>query len=190
MSQTLWFLIETLASLLATACILRAYMNWVGVLSRDPIGQFIIAVTDWLVRPLRRVVPGGSRAIDWASVAAGALVALLLAFIYLSLIGRLGPAAIGAAVVFAIYYLLKWSLYLLMGIVLLSAVLSWVNPQAPIAPTLNALTRPFLAPVRRIIPLVGGVDLSPLVILIVVQLLLGFLASSFVPGMLRLTGGG
>ena len=76
-----------------------------------------------------------------------------------------------------------------MGIVLLSAILSWVNPQAPFAPTLNALTRPFLAPVRRIIPLVGGVDLSPLVILIVVQVLLGFLASSFVPGMLRLIGG-
>lgn len=188
MSQTLWFLVETLASLLATACILRAYMNWVGVISRDPIGQFVIAVTDWLVRPLRRIIPG-SRGVDWASVAAGALVALLLAFLYLTMIGRLGPASIGAGVVFAIYYLLKWSLYLLMGVVLLSAILSWVNPHAPIAPTLNALTRPFLAPVRRIIPLVGGVDLSPLVVLIVVQVLLGFLASSFVPGMLRLIGG-
>ncbi|MCO5119793.1 MAG: YggT family protein [Burkholderiaceae bacterium] len=188
MSQTLWFLVETLASLLATACILRAYMNWIGVISRDPIGQFIIAVTDWLVRPLRRVVPG-SRGIDWSSVVAAALIALLLALVYLSFVGRLGPSAVGAAVVFAIYYLLKWSLYLLMGVVLLSAILSWVNPSAPIAPTLNALTRPFLAPVRRIIPLVGGVDLSPLVILIVVQVLLGFLASTFVPGMLRLIGG-
>ncbi|MFA5685587.1 MAG: YggT family protein [Burkholderiaceae bacterium] len=188
MSQTLWFLVETLASLLATACILRAYMNWVGVLARDPIGQFIIAVTDWLVRPLRRILPG-VRGIDWASVAGGALVALLLAFIYLSMVGRLGPTAIGAAVVFAVYYLLKWSLYLLMGVVLLSAILSWINPDAPIAPTLNALSRPFLAPVRRIVPLVGGVDLSPLVVLIVVQVLLGFLASTFVPGMLRLIGG-
>lgn len=188
MSQSLLFLIETLASLLATACILRAYMNWVGVLSRDPIGQFVIAVTDWLVRPLRRVVPAG-RGIDWASITAAALVAVILALSYLSLIDRLGPTTLGVAVVFAIYYLLKWSLYLLMGVVLLAAVLSWINPHAPIAPTLEALARPFLAPVRRIIPLVGGVDLSPLVILIVVQLLLGFLASSFVPGMLRLIGG-
>lgn len=189
MSQTFWFLLETLASLLATACILRAYMNWVGVVTRDPIGQFVIAVTDWLVRPLRRVIPA-SRTIDWASLAGAGLLALLLALAYLSVLGRLGPSSVGVAVVLAVYYLLKWSLYLLMGVVLLAAVLSWINPNAPIAPTLDALSAPFLAPVRRVIPLVGGVDLSPLVILVVVQLLLGVLASSFVPGMLSLIGGG
>jgi YggT family protein len=60
--------------------------------------------------------------------------------------------------------------------VIITAIMSWVNPYAPMAPVLNALARPFLAPFQRFIPPLGGVDLSPIVLIIVLQLLLSLLA--------------
>jgi YggT family protein len=68
--------------------------------------------------------------------------------------------------------LFRWLLVMLMVMTILQAILSWVNPYAPIAPALEQLTRPFLDPIRRILPLFGGVDLSPLVLLLVVQFLM------------------
>jgi YggT family protein len=64
--------------------------------------------------------------------------------------------------------LVKVALYLLMGVVLMSAVLSWVNPHAPMARVLNAIAEPFLRPFRRVIPLIGNVDLTPLALLLLV----------------------
>ena len=68
--------------------------------------------------------------------------------------------------------ILKLSIYLLIGVVIVQAVLSWINPFHPIRPFFDSLCRLFLRPLQRIIPLVGGVDLSPMVLLIVLQVLL------------------
>ncbi|MEZ5739967.1 MAG: YggT family protein [Burkholderiaceae bacterium] len=174
MGRTLWFLIDTLGSLLAVACLLRAYMQWLGVALRDPIGQFTIAITDWIVKPLRRIVPA-SRHYDWASLLAAVVVACLMAMLFVFLSGLRQAPMFGLVVLTAVYWLLKWSLWMMIVIVIAQAVLSWVNPYAPIAPTLEALSRPFLAPLRRVIPLVGGIDLSPLALILVLQLLLVFL---------------
>ena len=177
MLQTLWFLVETVASLLAVACVLRGYMNWLGLGARDPIGQFLIAATDWLVRPLRRVLPRPRR-FDWGSMVAGALVALVLALFYVLVFGGGRMPVLGIVLLLAAFWLVKWSLFLMMGLVLLGAILSWVNPYAPIRPTVDTLTRPVLDPVRRIVPLIGGVDLSPLVVLILAQVLISALQSA------------
>lgn len=181
MHQALWLLLETLGSLLATACVLRAYLNWLGFGARNPIGQFVIAITDWLVLPLRGVLPAmrkNARSVDWASLIGALLLAVLLAIVWVLMFGgqRHAPA-FGAVVLLAVFWLLKWTLWLLTVLVLLLAVLSWVNPHAPIAPTVDALTRPFLAPIRRVVPLVGGVDLSPLLLILLVQVLLTLLQS-------------
>src|SRR5690606_28483352 len=151
MHQALWLLLETLGSLLATACLLRAYMNRVGLGARNPVGQFVVAVTDWLVRPLRRVLPAGGT-VDWASILAGFVVSLVLAVLFVALFGGGRFPAPGAVLMLSVFWLLKWSLWLLTALVLMQAVLSWVNPHAPIAPTIAALTRPFLAPIRRVVP--------------------------------------
>ncbi|HRO61134.1 MAG TPA: YggT family protein [Burkholderiaceae bacterium] len=184
MQQALWLLLETLGSLLAIACLLRAYMNRVGIGSRNQIGQFILAVTDWLVRPLRRLIPGG-RKLDWASIVAALLVSSVLAFLFVSMFGARQVPSFGAVLLLSLFWLVKWSLWLLTVLVIVQAVLSWVNPYAPIAPTIDALTRPFLAPIRRVVPLIGGVDLSPLVLILGIQVLLT-LIQSFVPGLLAL----
>ncbi len=189
MHQALWLLLETLTSLLATACVLRAYLNWLGLGARDPIGQFVVAVTDWIVRPLRGVLPtarANMRSVDWASLLGALLLAVLLAVVYVMIFGRGRAPAFGAVVLLAVFWLLKWSLWLLTAMVLLLAVLSWVNPHAPIAPTIDALTRPFLAPIRRALPLIGGVDLSPLVLILLAQFALTMLQSAM-PSFFALT---
>lgn len=175
MMNALWMLIETVGSLLASACVLRA-IAWSQQLSaRNPVMQFVIAVTDWIVKPLRRLIPT-SRRLDLASLLAAFLVALVLALAYSSLLLARGPV-LGSVVIVAVFWLCKWSIYLVIALVLLQAILSWVNPGAPLTPVIDHLTRPFLAPIRRVLPLIGGVDLSPLVLVLAAQVLLMLLES-------------
>ena len=86
-------------------------------------------------------------------------------------------AAIGMMALLAAVAVLRLGVYLLMGAVIITALLSWINPYAPLAPVFDAISRPFLRPLQRLIPLIGGVDLSPLVLLFVLQILLSLLAS-------------
>ncbi|MGH1358819.1 MAG: YggT family protein [Burkholderiaceae bacterium] len=177
MGNTVWFLLETVGQLLATACLLRSYMHWLGIAQRDPIGHFVIAVTDWIVKPLRRIMPT-TRRIDWSSLLAALVISVTMAVAFVFLAGLSAAPVFGALVLTAVAWLIKWSVFLLIIVVIAHAVLSWVNPHAPIGPTLDALSRPFLAPIRRIVPLVGGVDLSPLVLIIGLQVVLAFIQNT------------
>ncbi len=75
--------------------------------------------------------------------------------------------------------LIRLSIYIFMGAVLLGAVLSWVNPYHPVAPFVNALANPFMKPVRRVIPPIGGLDISPIFVLVFFQFLLAFPLSTW-----------
>jgi YggT family protein len=176
MVNALWLLLETAGSLLATACVLRAIAWWQQLSARNPIMQFVLAVTDWIVKPLQRVLPA-SRRVHWASLAAGLLLALGLSFIYSTLMLARGPMP-GGVILVGLFWLGKWTIYLVIGLVLLQAVLSWVNPHAPMAPVVDHLTRGFLGPIRRVVPLIGGVDLSPLLLVVAAQALLMLLESA------------
>jgi YggT family protein len=68
--------------------------------------------------------------------------------------------------------LLRWALYLVLWLTLLHVVLSWINPHAPIAPAVSMLVRPFLAPFQRALPLIGGIDLSPIVLILTINVML------------------
>ena len=175
MSRFVWFLVETLGTLIASASLLRALAWRARVSPRDPIHRFVIAVTDWLVKPLRRFLPP-SGTLDLASLAAALLLALVTSLVWSALFSGGGLMLV---VPLALFWVLKWGLYLVMGLVLLQALLSWVNPQAPVAPTLDRLTQPFLAPLRGIVPVIGGVDLSPLALLVLGQLAVALLESLF-----------
>jgi YggT family protein len=180
MAHALWFLIETAGSLLAAAFLLRAAAWWVQLSPRNPLVQFVSALTDWLVKPLRRALPASGRT-DWSSLAGALLVASVLAAIRTLAMGSFARApAFGAVVLLAVFWLIKWSLYLLNTLVIVQAVLSWVNPNAPIAPVVERLTDPFLGPIRRVIPTIGGVDVSPVVLIVATQLALMMLESILV----------
>jgi YggT family protein len=184
MSRILWLLIETLGSLLAVACVLRAYAHRVHLNPRNPISQFVSALTDWLVRPLRRLIPPG-RTMDWASVLAAVLVAMLTAVLFFVVLGGVTVPNPGSVLMLALIWLVRWTVWLVIGLVIVQAILSWVNPYAPLAPAIQQLTQPFLAPIRRVVPLVGGVDLSPLVLIVLLQVVLMIVDPATLPGLLR-----
>jgi YggT family protein len=172
--QAVKFLLDTVFGLLTYAFLLRFAMQWLRAPFRNPIGQALVAFTDWAVKPLRRVVPG-SRGVDWSTL----LLAWLAQFLWLLLLALLltgaapGGAGVVALAVYAVIELIKAVLWLFIIVVFVQAILSWVAPGGPVAGVLNALTYPFLAPIRRIVPPLGGtLDLSPLIAIVLAQLVL------------------
>ena len=169
MSPVLWMLIETVGSLFAAACMLRAYAWRCHLNPNNPLSQFVNALTDWLVKPLGRLVRA-TRNWNWPAIVAAYLVALLVTVLFFVL--RSLPVLPGLALGLSLIFLVRWTLYLLMGILILMAVISLINPYAPLAPALNQLSDPLLRPIRKVLPLVGNFDLSPLVAIIVIQVIL------------------
>lgn len=175
LAQILRFLLDTAFGFIVFVLLARFYLQLLRAPFRNPLGQFVTALTNWLVLPARRLVPG-MFGLDLASILLAWLIeALLLILLYLLQGGSLMPASATLAGVFfslALFELVRFSLYLLIGVILIQAVISWVNPYAPLASVFNALARPFLRPFQRLIPPVGNVDLSPLFALVAAQLLL------------------
>ena len=169
MNPIIWMLLETVGSLLASACMLRAYAWRVHLNPNNPLSQFVNALTDWLVKPLGKLV-APTRNMNWPSLLAGVLVALLVTIAFFLLSGI--PPDPGPVLLRMVIYLARWTLYLLMGILILMAIISLINPYAPLAPAFNQLADPILDPIRKVLPLVGNFDLSPLVAIIVIQILL------------------
>jgi YggT family protein len=184
MIDAIWLIIYTLVSFVGSACLLRAWGNRIPGSLRSPLGMFVMAVTDWIVKPLRKALPS-NKGIDWSSLAAAFVIALVLAVVYMLLHSAGKVPNFGAVVILALLWVLKWALYTAIGLLIIMAVLSWVNPNAPIAPAVNAWTQPILTPIRKFLPTVGGFDLSPLVAIVLIQAALLLLESSL-PGVLKL----
>jgi YggT family protein len=165
-------LLDTAAGLLGGALLLRVYLSWLRLARHNPVVQFVWALTEWLVRPLRALIPVRTR-LDWTCLAA----ALIVAMAFEALVRAMGlerrdwsllvPQALGL--------LAHWALYMAIVVVSIFALLSIVNPHAPLAPTFDLLARPLLAPFRRMLPLVGGWDLSPMAFMLIVFVLLTIL---------------
>ncbi len=160
---------ETAAAVLATILLIRFWMQVTRVRPPAPIANFIFVLSDWLVKPLRKIVPG-SGGYDWASLIAAYLVALALTA--LAFFGPGFPVSIGAIFLLALVKLVHWIIYGLMGLLLIDVVLSWINPHAPMAPLIRALTDPILRPIRRFMPSLGGIDLSPLVAFVLLRIVM------------------
>ena len=188
MKEALWSIIYTLVSFVGSACLLRAWGNRIPGSLRNPLGQFVMAVTDWIVKPLRKFMPS-NKGIDWSSVTAAIVIALVLAIVYMLVIANgVGVGKVpnfGAIALIAVMWVIKWALYTAIGLLIIMAVLSWVNPNAPIAPAVQQWTMPLLAPIRKILPTVGGFDLSPLVVIVLIQALL-ILVESLLPSFMQL----
>lgn len=178
--RILLFVLETIFFLLIAAALLRAWMNWVRVNMSAQPGRFVMALTDWLVKPLRRALPRSlaQSRVDWASVIAAALLALAYALLWGLLVGLLlgaiafVPMVLLTLLSFALKMLIRVALQTLFILVLGFAILSWIQPGSPAYALLGRLTEPVLAPLRRVIPAVGGVDLSALVLIVLLQIAL------------------
>lgn len=180
--RILAFLLEAAFFVLIAAALLRAWMNWLRVSMIAQPGSFVMALTDWLVKPLRRALPKSltKSRVDWASLLAAALMAVGYALLWWLLFGVLMGASDGALAfepgillalpVLAVKMLLRVTLQALSMLVLGYAILSWVQPGSTVYGLLARLTEPLLTPLRRVIPSIGGVDLSALVLLLVLQI--------------------
>lgn len=159
-------IIDTIAGLLGGVLLLRFWMQVVRVRPPTSIGQFIFQLTDWLVRPLRRLLPGVG-GYDWASLIGAFLIIVLAIAIKLVVLSGFSPEYL---ILLSVLRLFEWVFYGFMGLIIIEAIFSWVNPHAPLAPFVRALNDPLMRPLRRIVPLIGNIDLSPLVALILLQI--------------------
>ncbi len=173
LNQALLFLLDTLLTLVAVAFLLRFQMQLMRVPFRNPVGQFLLAATDFAVKPLRRIIPG-LLGWDWASLAAAWATQMLLVTATFLLLGHATafPAALGGIAFLAVVKLLSLAVNLLIWTAIASAVLSWVQPYHWLNGLAHSLVQPFLRPLQKLIPTIGNVDLSVLVLILLGQLVL------------------
>ncbi|MDP3438838.1 MAG: YggT family protein [Azonexus sp.] len=176
--QAIIFLLDSVISFFCVLFLLRFMMQAMRVSFAGQPGNFVVALTNWAVKPLRRIIPGIA-GLDWSSVFAAFALQLLLSGILIALSGRFAePDIAGLALMvlwFALRAVLRLTVYIMIGALILQAVLSWINPYSPLAAPAQQLTRPILDPIRRLVPLIGGIDLSPLVAILLLQVVLMFL---------------
>jgi len=174
-AQAVALVLSAAFDLVILAALVRFWMQALRAPARNPIAQFSMALTDFAVKPLRRVVPGLFR-LDLASLLVAWILEFILQAILLYVVLDASPfdyPGVFPVLVFQSFVMLvRLSIYVFMGAIIIQAVLSWVAPHHPVAPFFDALTRPFLRPVQRAIPPIGGVDISPLFVFIFFQLLL------------------
>lgn len=169
------FLAEALCSFFGILFLARFVMQAQRISFYSPVGQFVLRLTDWLVLPLRRVLPG-LFGYDLASLFGAWLSQLAFAglrFAFIPAFGETDPALATAVILWAATLgLLRLFIHAIIGALLVQAILSWVNPYSPLAAPLSRLTAPLLNPIRRLLPPIAGIDLSPLVAILLAQALL------------------
>lgn len=175
LNNTLLFLLQTLLGLLTLAFLLRFYFQLTKVSFQQQAAQVIVTLTNFAVKPMRRIVPSIGK-LDISTLLLAYITQLILTTVSLWLKGF--PLLIAgnniwlAITAVALIGIISMSITIFMYAILIQAILSWVNPYTPIAPILTSLTNPILHFLRKFIPSAGNIDLSPLVFIITAQLLL------------------
>lgn len=177
MIQPVIFLLDAIIGFFTLLLLLRFFMQLNRVSFANQIGNFVVQATNWAVKPLRRILPG-ILGLDLASlVPAWLLQCLLLAVVYTLRGGAPGIVIDPAALVLMLIWqgllaTLRMAIWVFIGALFLQAVLSWVNPFSPLGQPVMQLTRPILQPIQRILPPIANIDLSPLVAILLLQVVL------------------
>ncbi|MEO6422989.1 MAG: YggT family protein [Candidatus Nitrotoga sp.] len=171
LSGALQFLLDTLLQPFAVILLLRFHLQWLHAPMRNPLGEFIMTLTNFLVLRTRRFIPS-AKGFDIATL----LLAFVVEAVYLAATLWLQPLSIDFSVfgliIWTAFKLFKLSIYLLMAALFIQALLSWFNPRSTMAGLMAAVTQPFLLPLQRRIPPFGNIDLTLLILLIVCQLII------------------
>lgn len=175
--EVLNFLVEVAVTLVGAACLVRVAMRWWRIPLGNPVGRLVQALCDWLVLPLQRVVPPAGR-LDLAGLLGAWLLKLAQ---YALLIALLGLPRWAALPVLALLGVAKLAVSVATAIIIIAAVLSWMQNRTLPSDVLDRLADPILAPVRRVLPHIGGIDLSPVLAVVILQaiaIVLGSLQAS------------
>ena len=172
-NQAGFFLLKSLAEFLSILLLMRFFMQLFRVSFSNQIGAFVVQLTNWLVLPLRKVIPGVF-GLDLSSLLPAYLLQVIVLFAAVAL--QAGPDVPVVVILFvALRALMRTSIYLLIGLLIVQAVLSWVNPYSPIGRPISQITQVFLGPIRRVVPPIANIDLSPLVAILLAQVILIFI---------------
>jgi len=168
LTNPLLFVLDVIFNLFLLAVVLRFLFQWLRVDFYNPLSQTIVKMTSPLVNPLRKVIPGLA-GLDMASLLLAILIAALKAFLFIQFRGQ--TAGISSIIVMALYEVISLTLNIFLFSIFILVILSWVAPgqRNPIISVLYQLTAPILLPLRRIIPDLGGIDLSPMVAIVAIQ---------------------
>ena len=165
------FIIQALFGLYILAVLLRFLFQLLRAHFRNPVSQFIVTLTNPVLRPLRRFIPGYA-GIDIASI----LLMLFLQILELFLISLLygNTPSLDGLLILSIGKLLEMAVYVFMFAVVARIIISWVNPHLynPVTSLLASLTDFMMQPARRLIPPIGMLDLSPMVVFLLLGLIL------------------
>lgn len=169
------FLARSISDFFVLLLLMRLYLQFSRVSFRHPLTHMVLALTNWMVLPLRRIIPPMGR-FDTVSFTLAWLWALLLYVLVLTMMpipyALTTPESMLALAGVSLLELVKMSLYLLFAVVIGQVVMSWLAPYNPLMPTLQLLTAPFLRPLQRLIHPISGIDLSPLILLLLIQMIL------------------
>ena len=175
--SALIFIVNALTSLYLLVLLLRFWLPWLRADFRNPLAQGILKLTSPVIVPLRRIVPSFGR-LDTATILVAFVVQYLALLLILLIIGA--SASFSVIAISAIVKLVLLSLNLFLFAIFVRIILSWISPGQynPATAIITTLTEPILRPVRRIIPPMGGFDISPIFVIIglgaLTQLLIGF----------------
>ncbi|GHU07318.1 YggT family protein [Betaproteobacteria bacterium] len=177
--QVVLLIANTCFTLLIALLLMRFFMQLFRAPFNSPIGSFVLNLTNWLVLPLRRIVPA-IRGFDSASLLVAYLLQILLLALVISLttvFNVFNPGTMLQIALSAFFALLRLTLYLFVVLLVAQAILSWFNPNpyTPLNQFIVPMTDPVLRPLRRIIPTISGIDLTPLLAILLVQIILIFI---------------
>lgn len=169
LNTALLYLINTVFDLYLIILVIRIILVWIRADYFNPLVQFIIKCTDFIVKPMRRLIPNVDR-LETASV----VLVLILEVVKFSLVALLayGIPTIPGLLLLAIGDMIKLILQTFFYAILVQAILSWIQPRSPMSFVLYQFTSPIMRPLQRVIPPVGGIDISPIPALIILQLLI------------------
>ncbi len=173
-STALHFLLSTIFNLLTLLFLLRFFLQLFKAPFNNPLSYMVASLTDFAVKPARKFIPSWGK-IDLSTLFLALLTQLLLQFCLLWLkdlpISLVGNAIWTSLIGMSLLGVFRTALDVFFYAILLQVILSWVNPQSPISGVLNSLTKPILAPIQRFLPTASGMDFSPVVALILIQML-------------------
>ena len=171
LAQALVYVIQTLGSLYLLIILLRFILQLVRADFYNPLSQFTVRATP-LLKPVRRISPGFG-GVDLAALVLAVLVQLALMMVVVVLLGASIGGLFPALLIWALLGVASLFLKVFFFALIVSVILSWVAPQThnPAAELVNQICEPLLAPFRRILPSLGGLDLSPIFAFIVINLL-------------------
>lgn len=169
MNEALLFLITTLFELYLFILVIRVLLALAGANYFDPITQFIVRCTDFIVKPLRRIIPNVRR-VELSTLTLIVGIELVKVSLIASL--TMPSLAFSGLCLVALAETIKLFLQTMLYAIILQAILSWVQANSPVNDLLYKITAPIMRPIQRVCPVVGGMDISPIPAIILLQLMI------------------